>query len=675
VRHCLLANSKRYTVITTDHNPMDRSDSGRQPFLNNPLFALIVEHAPACIALLRGPDFIYEIVNPAYAAIRPGVPMLGLTLAEVFPEPSVIVLPHLRAVLETGIPFRAEDQPFTIVRDRQPVTAYFTFSFTRVTDGDSPQTHSILVLAIETTARKIAEEQRELALSELQQQRRLFETALSNSPDANYVMTRKGRFIYANRTLLDRWHRTLDEVIGKDFFELGYPHDLATTVHRQIDELVRTGLPVHGETPLSIASGGVRSFEYIFVPVFDESGEVEAVAGSTRDITERRRAEAEELQHRERLLGSARLESLGVMAGGIAHDFNNLLTGILGNSSLLADGYPDPDRHMSKQIVLAAERAADLTRQMLAFSGKGRFVIDVFDLNTLVQENLTLLRASLARCVTVEIALRPEGCPVEADRGQIQQVIMNLLINASEAVGDRPGNVVIRTLLTRHDESCFSPQTQTNIPAGSYAVLVVQDNGCGMTPETAKRIFDPFFTTKFTGRGLGLAAVLGIVKGHRGDIQVVSDPGKGTTFRVLLPAASPPSVISSGSALLKTRQTSGQLILIVDDEEFVRKAASAALEMQGFRVLHARNGEEALASLRSESAISLVILDLTMPVMTGEQAIPLIQSIRPGVPIILSSGFGEIEITRRFAASGIADVLEKPYNITTILSKVTRILT
>jgi len=236
--------------------------------------------------------------------------------------------------------------------------------------GDPPQTHSILVLAIETTARKIAEEQRELAVSELQQQRRLFETALSNSPDSNYVMTRKDRFIYANRTLLDRWHRTLDEIIGKDFFELGYPHDLATTVHRQIDELVRTGLPVHGETPLSTASGSVRSFECIFVPVFDESGHVEAVAGSTRDITERRRAEAEELPQQERLLGSARLESLGVMAGGIAHDFNNLLTGILGNPSLLVEGYPDPDHHMSKQIVLAAERAADLTRQMLVFSGK-----------------------------------------------------------------------------------------------------------------------------------------------------------------------------------------------------------------------------------------------------------------------------------------------------------------
>jgi CheY-like chemotaxis protein len=364
------------------------------------------------------------------------------------------------------------------------------------------------------------------------------------------------------------------------------------------------------------------------------------------------------------------------MAGGIAHDFNNLLTGILGNASLLEETARDQDRPFASEIVLAAERAADLTRQMLAFAGKGRFVVEIVDLKTIIQENLTLLRASLSRSVTFELEIDGEACLIEADRAQIQQIIMNLLINASEAIGEGPGTVTVRTGATERADGRFSSRMQAAIPPGDYVLLEIGDNGSGMDADTLKRIFDPFFTTKFTGRGLGLAAVLGIVKGHRGDIEVVSQPGAGTTFKILLPKAA-----SAGSRAMEQETladaapaaNTGKTVLVVDDEETVRMAAARALQRQGHRVLVAANGAEALEILRGDSGVGLVVLDLTMPVMTGGQAIPLIKEMCPGLPIILSSGFAEAEISRRYADVGIADFLQKPYTAATIAAKVRQI--
>jgi two-component system cell cycle sensor histidine kinase/response regulator CckA len=358
------------------------------------------------------------------------------------------------------------------------------------------------------------------------------------------------------------------------------------------------------------------------------------------------------------------------MAGGIAHDFNNLLVGILGYASLLADtGYPR-DRPMASQIVLAAERAAELTKQMLAYSGKGSFVIEVLDLNALIKENLMRFRAAVSRGVRVELELGCDTCLVEGDRVQIHQAIMNLLINASEAVGDRPGEVRICTALIEGRESRFSSHLHEPVPAGNYALLEVRDNGAGMTHETVKKIFDPFFTTKFTGRGLGLAAVLGIVKGHRGDIAVESQPGVGAAFRIYLPLSERAGAARRQPEADAGAAATGQTVLVVDDEAIVRKLAALALERRGFRVLVANHGQEALDVLRSNPGISLVILDLTMPVMTGEQTLPVIRAMYPEIPVILSSGFNEAEISRRFASSGIAGVLQKPYTISGIVLKV-----
>ena len=517
------------------------------------------------------------------------------------------------------------------------------------------------------TERKHADER-------LRQQWHSFDTALSHIPDFVYTFDLEGRFTYVNRALLSLWQKPLEEALNKNFHELGYPADLAARLQRQIQQVIETRKPVRDYTPFTGVTGETREYEYIFVPVFTAGGAVEAVAGSTRDVTEHKRAEEQERERQAQLLDSARLESLGVLAGGIAHDFNNLLVGILGNASLLTEAVPESERSFAVDIVHAAERAAELTRQMLAYSGRGSFVIEVLDLNALIRQNLSLLRASLSRSVTFALDLGPEECCVEADRTQIHQVIMNLLINASEAVGDGPGRVAVRTRIVERPESVVSTHLHSVVPPGSYALLEIQDDGVGMGPETLKRIFDPFFTTKFTGRGLGLAALLGIVKGHHGEIEVESRPGLGSTFRVFLPLAAracgkPPEPESA-----PTPECADQTVLVVDDEPIVRTMAAAALQRGGFRVRLATNGTEALDVLRTDPGIALVILDLTMPVMTGEQALPLIKAIAPDIPILLSSGYNEAELARRFAAAGIAGVLQKPYTLAAIKSKVAEAL-
>jgi PAS domain S-box-containing protein len=528
------------------------------------------------------------------------------------------------------------------------------------------------VVLIVPEGRNITEEKR--ARDRLRQQWHIFDIALSHTPDFTYTFDLEGRFTYVNRALLSLWQKSLEEAMGKNFFELEYPPELAARLQRQIQQVIDTRQPVRDSTPFTGPTGETREYEYIFVPVLAANGSVEAVAGSTRDVTDRNRAAEQERERQALLLDSARLESLGVMAGGIAHDFNNLLVGILGNASLLAETAPEEDRAIAAEIVLAAERAADLTSQMLAYSGKGRFVVEALDVNTLIRENLTLLRAFLSRNVEVGIEFGCDACFVDADRTQLHQVIMNLLVNASEAVGDQPGRVSIRTRIVARREERFSNLVHATLPPGKYALLEIADNGSGMSAETLKKIFDPFFTTKFTGRGLGLAAVLGIVKGHRGDIEVESTPGVGTTFRVFLPVASQVDAPSFEADEVSRQKPAERTVLVVDDEEIVRKTAATALKHNGFNVLLASNGAEALDILRGGASVSAVILDLTMPVMTGEQALPLIREICPGVPIILSSGYNEAEVSRRFSTAGLAGVLQKPYTVSAITAKLTQAL-
>jgi PAS domain S-box-containing protein len=413
------------------------------------------------------------------------------------------------------------------------------------------------------------------------------------------------------------------------------------------------------EIPLEISFGEYkRENKHVFV-------------GAIRDITESKRLD-------DSLRQSAKLESLGVLAGGIAHDFNNLLTGILGNVSLAIEMVSDlnPVKRYLQDAIEASERAADLTKQMLAYAGKGRFLIEPIDISVLVREISALIRSSIPKRVTLRLDLQEMLPPVEADATQLQQLIMNLVINAAEAIPEhRQGTVLVITRSHEVDAHYLATLGGANdIGPGNYVVVSVQDNGAGMDENTLSKIFDPFFTTKFTGRGLGLAAAAGIVRSHKGALKVFSTPGRGTTFRVLLPISA--AAQNKPIAPVAHSEFSGHgMVLVVDDEPIVRKMATHSLERYGYTVVTAEEGREGLERFRElHLQLKIVILDLTMPVMSGEEALQKMRLINPRLPVVLSSGYNEVEAIRRFAGKGLAGFLQKPYTAPALAEKIQTVL-
>lgn len=400
------------------------------------------------------------------------------------------------------------------------------------------------------------------------------------------------------------------------------------------------------------------------VPLRNEEGLLTHTRGYVVDITERKAA-AERLRETEaRLLETQRLESLGVLAGGIAHDFNNLLMGILGNAALALGEVPgdSPLQDPIREIEAAARRAADLTRQLLAYSGKGKFLVERIDLSRMVEESARMMLPALSPTITVVWELQRELGMLEGDAGQLRQVVLNLLTNASDAIGTSPGKITLRTSrVTLTEADLEQPLTGVRLASGAYFLLEVADDGPGMDEATSRHIFDPFFTTKFQGRGLGLPAVLGIVRGHRGTIRVTTAPGKGTAVRVYLPAADhavarPPSngVQPDGSA----RRT----VLVVDDEAMVRNVTRRTLERAGYRVLLAESGRAALEVLKTEhTEVGLVLLDLTMPELNGEETFALMHDCWPAIKVLLSSGYSAEATGDTRNRDGLVGFIQKPY--------------
>ena len=395
------------------------------------------------------------------------------------------------------------------------------------------------------------------------------------------------------------------------------------------------------------------------------------------DLTEAKRAQTEREQIQTKLLQTQKLESLGVLAGGIAHDFNNLLTGILGNAglALMRLEESNPAREVIQRVINASERAAELTRQMLAYAGKARFEIRPIYLSEHILETTPHLTAAVSKKVTFDLRLS-EGLPaVEVDPAQIQQLVMNLIINAAEACGDNPGHVIVTTGLVRVDESNRESLVGgENLSPGDYVFLEVEDNGCGIDKETVERIFDPFFTTKFTGRGLGLSTVLGIVRSHQGSLEVQSTPNKGSKFKVLLPAS--PHAVGEIPTKQKVTSLSGKgLILVVDDELIILQVARQILERYGYEVLTAENGQQGLEIFKKRSKeIDLVLLDKTMPDLDGEETLRAMKAINSTVIAILSSGYQEAEVTSEFLSKELAGFVQKPYSPETLARKVSEAL-
>ena len=406
------------------------------------------------------------------------------------------------------------------------------------------------------------------------------------------------------------------------------------------------------------------------IPRTGANGEVLEWVGMASDITEKR-------QQEERMRQAQKLESLGVLAGGVAHDFNNLLVGILGNSTLALETISsnNPARAMLRDVVSASETAAHLTKQLLAYAGKGRFIVEPVDVSDLIEQIRTLIQTSIPKTVQLRLELQ-RGLPrVEADIGQLKQLVMNLIINGAEAIGEeKMGTVLVATGAQDIDENYIQTAlAPAQIEPGSYVFFEVHDTGIGMTPEVIAKIFDPFFTTKFTGRGLGLAAALGIVRGHKGALKVYSTPGRGTTFKVLLPSTQ--AEVPQRAANKIHAVAGSTTVMVIDDESVVRRTAKSMLERQGYTVVVAENGKEGVDLFRVLSEkIGIVLLDMTMPVMSGEETFRELRAIKPDVRVILSSGYNEVEAVRRFTGKGLAGFLQKPYSAATLTQTVQRVI-
>ncbi len=404
------------------------------------------------------------------------------------------------------------------------------------------------------------------------------------------------------------------------------------------------------------------------------------------DITKRIQAEEEKLSLLRQVQHAQKLESLGVLAGGIAHDFNNILMAILGNADLaLVELSPHaPARDNIQEIEKAARRAAELAKQMLAYSGKGRFVVEPIDLNEFVEEMGHLLEVSISKKVVLKYNCADNLPCFDGDATQIRQIVMNLITNASDAIGDKSGVIALSTgamvcdreYLAGVNEGLRTGQDE-QLAEGIYTYIEVADTGCGMGDDTIDKIFDPFFTTKFTGRGLGMSAVLGIVHGHKGAIKIYSEVGKGTTFKVLFPANETGENRMASLNAAKTSVTDWQksgTILIADDEETVCAVGKQMLERMGFSVLTAPDGQEALKLFRDHSdEIQCVLLDLTMPHMDGEEAFRKMRQINPQVSVILCSGYNEQDATQRFSGKGLAGFIQKPFNMTALKEKLVEV--
>lgn len=496
-----------------------------------------------------------------------------------------------------------------------------------------------------------------------------FRTLVNNSFDVIFVLDAAGVFRFASPSWEAHFGYPVTGVIEEQFQTFVHPDDVSHCLDylQQVmtSNYASTCLPyrvkhANGSWRLFIANG-TRHTDSTGTPLY---------IGIGRDITDEKKLEEERLNLERQFLHAQKLESLGIMAGGIAHDFNNLLAVIIGNLELLLGmqaGKESPTTTRIERAMQASLKAADLTRQMLAYTGKGIFELKQLDLNQLVKENCDLFRLTVPKNITMKTELHTPLPFVLGDAGQLQQVIMNLITNTSEAVGSDPGNILIATGVQQCDQKLLGYSRLDEKPEpGRFIYIDVTDSGCGMDKETQQRIFEPFFTTKFTGRGLGMASVMGIVKAHKGAILLYSEPGLGSTFKVLLPisAESGNHALSFPAQELELYRIPKGMVLVADDEEYVREVSREYLSELGLVSLSAANGREAVDIFRRhQQDIPLIILDLTMPELDGVATLRELRLIKPDIKVIVSSGHAPQASANNFSTDMPDGFIQKPFQL------------
>ena len=482
-------------------------------------------------------------------------------------------------------------------------------------------------------------------------------------PDLISIVDMNHIIIRANKAMAVGCGLTQDELIGRKCHEVMHGFSIPHT-NCPYDKMIRDGFG-HTEQVEENMLNGI--FDITVSPLYDNEGQLTGCVHVLRDITERKRAEAELQNIEKQFQHTQKLESLGVLSGGIAHDFNNILTIILGHCYILKENIDSDDNREShiRLIESAANRAADLCRQMLAYAGKSPLLQSEFSLWMLVDEIVKMLTSAINKNVNIKLDMRSDIPMIVGDSSQIQQVVMNLILNAGEAIGESNGTITVSLkMLTIGTGSPEIDYFGSIIIPGSYACLDVSDTGCGMSEETRLRLFEPFYTTKFTGRGLGMSAILGIVKAHYGALQLASIQNVGTTFKVYIPLTPAKVHIDTASPIDSVEMAlSKATVLLVDDENTLLIMETSLLEALGFAAITAVNGREAVEVYRTRgSEIDLVMLDLLMPEMGGIEAYHELRKIDSYVPIVICSGYSEESVADITSTDINTCFIHKPYN-------------
>ena len=598
-------------------------------------------------------------------------PMFGYNRTELLGQPVEMLIPQRfaarlvelrsRFLTEQGMrPMGAELELFARRKDASEFLVDIMLSPLRTNEG-------LFILCV---VRDITEHKR----AEVK-----FRGLLESAPDAMVIVDKDGHIVLVNTRTERLFGYSRKELLGQAV-EVLVPmplrdrhaeHRTRFFTHPRVRPM-GSGLSLLGVRK----NGSEFPVEISLSPLETEEGVL--VTAAIRDISDRRREEEERRKLGAQIQHAQKLESLGVLTGGIAHDFNNLLCAILGNASLaLMLMPPESPAHRSLQdIEKASLRAAELITQMLAYAGKGHFQIRAVNLSSIVEEMAHLLKTVISKKAVLRLEFADNLPTINADAAQLRQVVMNLITNASDAIGEKSGVIALRTGVMYADRHYLtSTYVYENLPEGYYIYLEASDTGCGMDDDTLEKIFDPFFTTKFRGQGLGLAAVLGIVRGHGGAIKIYSELKRGTTFKVLFPCSDLREGLPVPAKQVPAGWRGTGTILVVDDEESVRTLAKRILEHRGFQVLLGADGRDGVSVFGQHAQeIRAVLLDLTMPHLNGEEVLRELRLLRPDVRVVLMSGYSEPEVTDLFAGKGLAGFVQKPFRADDILTMIRRAL-
>ncbi len=594
----------------------------------------------------------------AFRALRPG-PRRGSASAALAARAPVLVADAWQDPIWGDLRAAARDHgiraawAWPLVDPRRGALGAFTL--VRATPGlPAEDVNQLLRNAAQLALIAIERESSEAAV---RAQRKLLGSIVDGSEDPIFVKDVERRYILVNAAEARGVRERPEDMLGLRDEDL-YPPSVAELTRRMDEQVLATGKSLLYEQEFENRVEGRRQFLLRKSPLLDERGRARGVIGIARDVSALKRAEAD-------LRQAQKLESLGVLAGGIAHDFNNILTGILGHAELATAAIPrgSPALHNLAEIERAVRRAADLTAQLLAYAGHSESAKRPVALPAVWEQTRTLLASTISKRARLVCAFAPALPALEADPIQLRQVLMNLVTNASEALPDGAGTIEVRAhaLRVAAGDGWTEEEGGERVEPGAYVELCVRDDGSGMEPAVAARVFEPFFSTKFAGRGLGLAAVHGIVRGHGGAIRIESRPAAGTTFRVLLPvSAGSPSPTGAGSPA--RAEPGAGTVLVVEDEAPVREVVRRILEGQGYAVLEAEDGEAACRLFeRREVEITLVLLDLSTPRLSGPEVHRRLRALRPGLPVVLASGYAEHDALAGFSAGDIARFVRKPF--------------